>query len=73
MLAKVLSELDEIKRYVASTYSNTDNEISEIKSMCQKISRKLTETDAQVDKIEGFQRTLTDIRSSLKSMERKIR
>ncbi len=41
MLHKIMQELDEIKRYVATTYANTDTEISEIKGMCQKLSVKL--------------------------------
>ena len=73
MLAKILTELDEIKRYVASTYANTDNEVAEIRSTVQKVERKMNQTDAQIDKIERFERGINEIRGSLKSMERKIK
>ena len=68
-----MEELDEIKRYVANTYSKTDNEIDEIRDLVRRIDRQLNETDNQIDKIERFERTLNDIRSSISQLERRMR
>ncbi len=73
MLQEILQEIDAIKRYTGNTYANTDNEVSEIKSLCTKIEAKMSEMDRQIDKIEGFERGIDEIRSTLKSLERKVR
>lgn len=73
MLQTVLKELDEIKRYVGSVYGNTDNEIGDITSMMKRIESKLNETDRQIDRIEAFERQLSEIRASVQRMERKIK
>jgi len=73
VLVDVMEELDAIKRYVANTYENTDTEIREIRDVCKKIDSQLRETDSQIDRIERFERTLNDIKSSLKQLERKIK
>ena len=71
VLELVMKELDEIKRYVANVYASTDTEISEIRDTTRKIESQLRQTDSQIDKIERFERTLNDIKSSLRSIERK--
>lgn len=73
MLAQVMKELDEIKRYAGGTYGNTDTEIGDIRETLIRIEKKLNETDRQVDKIEQFERSINDIRAAVKRMERKIK
>ncbi|MEM9227365.1 MAG: hypothetical protein AAGA45_05300 [Verrucomicrobiota bacterium] len=73
LLQEVLKDLDEIKRYVANVYSNTDTEVGDIKSTVEKIERQLNETDRQVDRIETFERKLNDMHSTLKNLERKVK
>lgn len=73
MLAKVLTELDEIKRYVAATYGSVDNEITEIKTAVQRIEAKLHETEGQIDRIQNFERAINDIKSSVQRIEREIK
>lgn len=72
ILVDVLQELDEIKRYVANTYQNTDTEIREIRDTVKRIDVQLRETDSQIDRIERFERLLNDVKSSLKQIERKL-
>lgn len=72
LMLEILKELDEVKRYVANVYANTDNEISEIRDLARRIDQQVKESDRQIDKIEGFERSLTEIKSQLKSIERKV-
>lgn len=72
ILVDVMEELDEIKRYVANTYANTDTEIHEIKETVKKIDNQLRETDSQIDRIERFERVMNDLKSSMKQIERKL-
>ena len=73
ILKDVVEELDAIKRYAANTYANTDTEISEMMSIMKRVEIQLRETDNQIDRIERFERTLNEIKSSLKQIERKVR
>lgn len=73
ILTQVLKELDEIKRYVATTYQNTDNEVGEIRDLARRIERKLSEMDSQVDRIERFERDISTMATSIRNMERKMR
>ena len=73
MLALVLRELDEIKRYAANTYNNTDSEVGETRDIARKLESKIHEMDRQIDRIERFDRELNEIKSILKSMDRRIK
>ncbi len=73
ILVDVMEEMDAIKRYVANIYQNTDNEVHEIHSMVKRIEMQLRETDNQIDKIERYERTLNEVKSSLKQIEKKVR
>ena len=73
ILRDVVEELDAIKRYAANTYANTDTEVAEIRDTVRRIDIQLRETDSQIDRIERFERTLNEIKSSLKQIERKLR
>ena len=72
ILVDVMEELDEIKRYVANTFANTDTEIHEIRDIVKRIEVQLRETDNQIDKIERFGRTMNDLKHPLKQIERKL-
>lgn len=72
MLGKIILELDEIKRYAGGTYAKTDNEISELLALCRRIEAKLNETDRQIDRIEAYERQLSEIRVSLQRLEKRI-
>ncbi len=72
ILIDVMEELDAIKRYVANIYEKTDTEVAEIRDIVKRIESQTRETDRQVDKIENFERTLNDIKSMLKRLERKM-
>ena len=72
ILVDVMEELGEIKRYVANTFANTDTEIHEIRDIVKRIEVQLRETDNQIDKIERFERTMNDLKSALKQIERKL-
>lgn len=73
LLLELISEMDEVKRYVANIHQNTDSEVGEMHQMMKQMERQLKETDDQIDKIERFERTMNDIKSSLKQLEKKIR
>lgn len=73
MLALALNELDEIKRYSANVYKNTDSEVGETRDIVRKLEAKLQEMDRQIDRIERFERELNEIKSILKSMDRRIK
>lgn len=73
MLTKIMQELDEIKRYVAGTYASVDTEIGEIREAVKQINAKVHETDRQVDRIEQYDRQLSEIRAAVQRMERKIK
>lgn len=72
LLEQVLRELDEIKRYSASTYAAVDNEMKEVHTMVRQVESKLSEIDRQIDKIEQFDGKLNELRSSLQKIERKV-
>ncbi len=73
LLMQLLADVDEIKRYTANTYNNTDSEVSEIRDTVRKIEMKLSETDRQVDRIERFEREISEMKGILKNMERRIK
>ena len=73
LLIEVSKQLEEVKRYSAGVWEKVDTEITEIRDLCRRIERQLNETDRQVDKIENFERQLSEIRSSVQRMERKIK
>ena len=72
LLIELLGEVDQVKRYVANIHVNTDNEIKEIHNMMKRMERQLQETDNQIDKIERFERTMNDIKSSMKQIQKKM-
>ncbi len=71
--AKILKELDEIKRVVAATYHSVDNEIQEIKNHLSSIEREIRDNDRQLDRIETFERTLKSIEGSTRNLERRVK
>lgn len=72
LMLHLISEVDEVKRYAANVHMNTDTEVAETKDLLKRVDRQLTETDRQVDKIEQFEREITDIRNLLRNIERKL-
>lgn len=73
LLLELVSELDDVKRYVANTYEKTDTEIEEIRQLCRNIDKQLNETDRQIDKIERFDRDINEMKSMMKQIEKKMR
>ena len=73
LLLYLVKEVDEVKRYTANTHVNTDSEIDEIRTIVRKIETQLNETDRQVDRIERFEREISDVKSTLRQIERKLR
>ena len=73
MIIELLKEVDEVKRYVANIHVNTDNEVNEMMTIMKKMERQLSETDRQIDRMERYERTLNEIKSSIKQLEKKVK
>ena len=70
---KMVQDIDDIKKYVAGTYSKVDAEVDEILKALNRIEKQLRETDNQVDRIEKFEQQLRNIESTLRNIERRIK
>ena len=72
LLIELLNEVDEVKRYVANIHVNTDNEVKEIHELVKRMDRQIQENDRQIDRIERFEKTLNELRSSMRQIEKKV-
>ena len=69
----VMRELDDIKKYAAGTYSKVDTEIDDIRKIVDRLDKLMRENDAQIDRIEQFERTLRNIESTVRDIQRKVK
>jgi hypothetical protein len=73
LLMKLLLEVDEVKRYAANAYANTDTEMAEVRDLVKRMEPSIRQFETQLNKIERFERDLNDLESLIKTIERKIR
>lgn len=65
--------LDEIKRYVAGTYSKVDTEIDDIRKVVDRLDDQVRGINNALSKLDQIERTVRNIESTVKEVERKIR
>ena len=73
LLIKLMSEVDEVKRYSAATYGNVDKEINEIRDTVKTILKEVKDNDRQLDRMERHEKVLDTIERSCRNIERRIK
>lgn len=68
---KVMTELDQIKRYVAGIYQNVDTEINEMRDLLRRLETQIKDNDRQLDRMESYEKILRNIESKLKQLEKR--
>jgi predicted RNase H-like nuclease (RuvC/YqgF family) len=68
-----MQQLDEIKRYAAGIFSKVDSEIDDIRVMVDRLDKQLRESAQQLQKMEQLDRTIRNVESAIKNLERKIK
>lgn len=68
----IMQQLDEIKRYVAGTFSKVDSEIDEIRKAIDKIDAQVREGNQKTGRVDQLEGMLRNIESTVREIQRKV-
>lgn len=68
----IMQELDEIKRYVAGTFSKVDTEIDEIRRVVDRLDGQIRDLTQKSNRSDQMESTLRNIESTVREIQRKV-
>ncbi len=69
----IMQQLDEIKRYVAGTFSKVDTEIDDIRKVVDRLDGQIRDISQRNNRGEQIENMLRNVESTVREIQRKIK